>query len=45
MSMPGPFEKARFLGLELKDGALDGAAGTLMAAGRKVQVDRVRAAA
>ena len=45
MSMPGPFEKARFLGLELKDGALDGAAGTLMAAGRKVQVERVRAAA
>ena len=45
MSMPGPFEKARFLGLELKQGALDGAAGTLMAAGRKVQVERMRAAA
>ena len=46
MSMPGPFEKARFLGLELREGALDGAAGTLMAAGRKAQGERgVRAAA
>lgn len=45
MSMPGPFEKARFLGLELRDGALDGAAGTLVAAGRRVQSERVKAAA
>jgi predicted N-acetyltransferase YhbS len=45
MSMPGPFEKARFLGLELKDGALHGAEGTLAAAGRKLQAERVRAAA
>ena len=45
MSMPGPFEKARFLGLELKDGALGGAAGTLAAAGRKAQAERARAAA
>ena len=45
LSMPGPFEKARFLGLELKAGALDGAAGTLMAAGRKMQAERGRAAA
>ena len=45
MSMPGPFEKARFLALELKDGALDGAAGTLVASGRKVAAERVRAAA
>jgi predicted N-acetyltransferase YhbS len=45
LSMPGPFEKARFLGLELKLGALDGAAGTLVAAGRKMKDEPVRAAA
>jgi predicted N-acetyltransferase YhbS len=45
MSMPGPFEKARFLGLELKQGALDGAAGTLVASGRKMKAEKVRAAA
>ncbi|MDI7860454.1 N-acetyltransferase [Rhizobiaceae bacterium n13] len=33
--MPGPFERARFLGLELKDGWLEGAAGILVASGRK----------
>jgi len=37
LSMPGPFEKHRFLALELRDGALDGAAGTLRASGRKVE--------
>lgn len=45
LSMPGPYEKARFLALELRDGTLDGAAGTLVASGRKMQVERVRAAA
>ena len=46
MSMPGPYEKARFLALELKDGALDGAAGTLAATGRKLKAERgARAAA
>jgi predicted N-acetyltransferase YhbS len=45
MSMPGPYEKARFLALEMKDGALDGAAGTLVASGRKVVAEKVRAAA
>jgi predicted N-acetyltransferase YhbS len=45
MSMPGPFEKARFLGLELKAGALDRAAGTLVASGRKMKAEKVRAAA
>jgi predicted N-acetyltransferase YhbS len=45
MSMPGPYERARFLALELKAGALDGAAGTLVASGRKVAAERVRAAA
>ena len=45
MSMPGPFEKARFLALELKSGALGEAAGTLAAAGRKLQAERLRVAA
>jgi predicted N-acetyltransferase YhbS len=45
MSMPGPYERARFLALELRTGALDGAAGTLVASGRKVAAERVRAAA
>lgn len=34
--MPGPFERHRFLALELKDGWLDGAAGLLVAAGRRL---------
>lgn len=37
LSMPGPFEKHRFLALELREGALDDAAGTLRATGRKVE--------
>jgi predicted N-acetyltransferase YhbS len=45
MSMPGPYETARFLALELKDGALDGAHGTLVASGRKVLAEKVRAVA
>lgn len=44
LSMPGPFEKHRFLALELRDGALDGAAGTLRASGRKVEQARRLAA-
>lgn len=35
LSMPGPFEKRRFLALELKVGHLDGAQGILRASGRK----------
>jgi predicted N-acetyltransferase YhbS len=34
--MPGPFEKARLLALELRDGAVDGMHGVLLATGRKV---------
>jgi predicted N-acetyltransferase YhbS len=45
MSMPGPYETARFLALELKDGALDGAHGTLVASGRKMVAEKVRVAA
>ncbi|MCL6706521.1 N-acetyltransferase [Pseudomonas sp. R2.Fl] len=34
--MPGPFARERFLGLELKPGYLDGAAGMIVASGRKL---------
>ncbi|GJE15918.1 hypothetical protein AIGOOFII_0619 [Methylobacterium marchantiae] len=33
LSMPGPFERSRLLGLNLRKGALDGAAGILSASG------------
>ena len=35
LAMPGPYERERFLALELVENALDGASGTLVAAGRK----------
>ncbi|HEV2555772.1 MAG TPA: N-acetyltransferase [Bosea sp. (in: a-proteobacteria)] len=34
LAMPGPVERERFLGLELRDGALSGASGVLVATGR-----------
>lgn len=34
LSLPGPFERSRFLGLELEAGALDGAHGLVAATGR-----------
>jgi predicted N-acetyltransferase YhbS len=34
--MPGPFERSRFLALELKAGWLEGAAGLLVASGRRL---------
>ncbi len=34
--MPGPFERRRFLGLELVDGWLDGAAGVIVASGDRI---------
>lgn len=40
LAMPGPFEKRRFLALELENGALDGAAGVLKAAGIKAETPR-----
>jgi len=40
LAMPGPYERHRFLALELVEGALDGAAGVLQAAGRKRAADR-----
>ncbi len=45
LSMPGPYERERFLALELKEGALDGATGVLKASGRKAQPAAMRIAA
>lgn len=42
LSMPGPYEKSRFLALELIKGWLDGASGTLKAAGRKAKAGTER---
>lgn len=36
LAMPGPYERERFLALELDAGALDGAKGILKATGRKI---------
>lgn len=43
--MPGPFERDRFLALELKDGWLEVAAGILVASGRKLSPVEERKAA
>jgi predicted N-acetyltransferase YhbS len=46
LAMPGPVERDRFLALELVDGWLEGAAGMLVATGRKqAEERRVRLAA
>jgi predicted N-acetyltransferase YhbS len=45
LSMPGPYERERFLALELRDRALDGASGVLRPAGRRVKAGRFSAAA
>lgn len=37
LAMPGPVERERFLGLELRDGALSGASGVLVATGRPAE--------
>ena len=42
--MPGPFERRRFLALELKDGWLDGAAGILVASGTRLAGEQRKAA-
>jgi predicted N-acetyltransferase YhbS len=44
LAMPGPYERERFLALELVDGALDDACGTLAAAGRKTKAALMPAA-
>ena len=45
LSMPGPYERERFLALELVPGALDGATGTLKATGRRAEAVRITPAA
>ena len=37
LAMPGPYERHRLLALELRDGALGSAKGTIKAAGRKIR--------
>jgi predicted N-acetyltransferase YhbS len=43
--MPGPFERSRFLALELTEGWLDGAAGMIVPSGRMLASAPVRRAA
>ena len=45
LMMPGPFERHRFLGLELKDSWLGGVAGIIVPTGRKLAVSATRKAA
>jgi len=45
LAMPGPYERHRFLALELVEGALDGANGVLKATGRKEKSARLLQAA
>jgi predicted N-acetyltransferase YhbS len=42
LSLPGPFERDRLLGLELRSGALDDASGVIVATGAAVTVARAR---
>src|SRR3954468_1458591 len=44
LSLPGPFEHGRLLGLELRDGALDGAWGMITADGAVLKAKAARAA-
>ena len=45
LSLPGPFERERLLGLELREGALNGAWGMIAATGAKARKSRSHAAA
>lgn len=45
LAMPGPYERHRLLALELSEGALKGAHGTLTAAGRRIGAVKVKQAA
>jgi predicted N-acetyltransferase YhbS len=45
LSLPGPFERERLLGLELREGALDGAWGMIVPAGRPQMKPRVKSRA
>ena len=42
LSLPGPFERDRLLGLELREGALDGARGMIAASGAAAPKDKPR---
>jgi len=44
LALPGPFERDRLLGLELRDGALDGAAGLIVATGAAAKPARAERA-
>ena len=44
LSLPGPFERDRLLGLELREGALDGAWGMIAPAGASVSPTKARRA-
>ncbi|MGD9913115.1 MAG: GNAT family N-acetyltransferase [Rhizobiaceae bacterium] len=44
LAMPGPYERHRFLALELEEGAIDNAAGVLKATGRRAEVRMAQAA-
>jgi predicted N-acetyltransferase YhbS len=44
LSLPGPFERDRLLGLELREGALDGASGMIVPTGGPAAETRVRRA-
>lgn len=45
LALPGPFERDRLLGLELREGALDGANGVIMPTGTAARRPRERAVA
>lgn len=45
LAMPGPFERTRFLGLDLVSGALDGAEGVLQPTGRLIPAQPATVAA
>jgi len=45
LSLPGPFDRERLLGLELREGALDGAAGMIVATGAEAPQEKPRSAA
>ena len=45
LAMPGPYEPHRLLGLELREGTLDGATGVLKPSGRKAGAARLSRAA
>jgi predicted N-acetyltransferase YhbS len=45
LSLPGPFERERLLGLELRDGALDGAVGMIVPTGNVLPEARIHRAA